>query len=80
MWKTILSTLWGYGLIAKENYYQYNELLKDLDKGLTGNKAASQRARVNTVKLEKLAKIYRKESLPKRNKSLDEKKKSGQKR
>ena len=56
------------------------DLLKDLDKGLTGNKAASQRARVNTVKLEKLAKIYRKESLPKRNKSLDEKKKSGQKR
>lgn len=56
------------------------DLLKDLDKGLTGNKAASQRARVNTVKLEKLAKIYRKESLPKRNKSLDEIKKSGQKR
>ena len=56
------------------------DVLKDLDKGLTGNKAASQRARVNTVKLEKLAKIYRKESLPKRNKSLDEKKKSGQKR
>ena len=56
------------------------DVLKDLDKGLTGNKAASQRARVNTVKLEKLAKIYRKESLPKRNKRLDEKKKSGQKR
>ena len=55
------------------------DVLKDLDKGLTGNKAASQRARVNTIKLEKLAKIYRKESLPKCNKSLDEKKKSGQK-
>lgn len=41
-----------------------SELQRDLDKGLLGNKAASQRARVNTVKLEKLSKIYRKLSLP----------------
>lgn len=39
------------------------DLLKDIDKGLMGNKAASQRARVNSVKLEKLSKVYRKESL-----------------
>lgn len=41
-----------------------SDLMRDLDKGLLGNKAASQRARVNTVKLEKLSRAYRKQSLP----------------
>ena len=38
-------------------------LLEDLDKGALGNKTASQRVRVNTIYLEKIAKIYRKESI-----------------
>ena len=35
----------------------------DLEKADGGNKAASQRVRTGTVKLEKLAKTYRKESI-----------------
>lgn len=35
----------------------------DLEKADGGNKAASQRVRTGTVKLEKLAKVYRKESI-----------------
>lgn len=35
----------------------------DLEKADAGNKAASQRVRTGTVKLEKLAKTYRKESI-----------------
>lgn len=35
----------------------------DLDKADGGNKAASQRVRTGTVKLEKIAKMYRKESI-----------------
>lgn len=35
----------------------------DLDKAENGNKAASQRVRTGTVRLEKLAKLYRKESI-----------------
>lgn len=35
----------------------------DLDKAENGNKAASQRVRTGTVKLEKIAKLYRKESI-----------------
>lgn len=35
----------------------------DLGKAEGGNKAASQRVRTNTVKLEKVAKSYRKESI-----------------
>lgn len=35
----------------------------DLDKAEGGNKAASQRVRTGTVKLEKVAKLYRKESI-----------------
>ena len=40
-----------------------SEICKDLDKSGSGNKAASQRVRVNTIKLEKTAKTYRKESV-----------------
>lgn len=36
---------------------------KDLDKGSKGNKAAAQRVRTGTVKLEKIAKLYRKQSV-----------------
>ncbi len=39
------------------------ELIKDLDKASRGNKAASQRVRTKTIKLEKVAKVYRKESI-----------------
>lgn len=35
----------------------------DLEKSDNGNKAASQRVRTGTVKLEKVAKLYRKESI-----------------
>lgn len=39
------------------------EITQDLDKAENGNKAASQRVRTGTVKLEKIAKLYRKESI-----------------
>ena len=35
----------------------------DLEKSVGGNKAASQRVRTSTIKLEKVAKKYRKESI-----------------
>lgn len=38
-------------------------LTNDLEKAETGNKAASQRVRTSTVRLEKVAKLYRKESI-----------------
>lgn len=41
----------------------------DLEKSLKGNGAASQRVRVNTVELEKVAKQYRKESMVVRKKN-----------
>lgn len=62
----------------KDTFKQMRELLNnivaDLDKSENGNKAASQRVRTGTVKLEKLAKSYRKESI------AHEKKTKGQKR
>ncbi|MBX9743956.1 MAG: histone [Chlamydiales bacterium] len=39
------------------------EINVDLEKSANGNKAASQRVRVHTIDLEKVAKIYRKESV-----------------
>jgi DNA-binding protein H-NS len=39
------------------------DLIKDLDKATRGNKAAAQRVRTKTIKLEKVAKVYRKESI-----------------
>ena len=39
------------------------EICHDLDKSGNGNKAASQRVRVNTIKFAKVAKNYRKESV-----------------
>ena len=38
-------------------------ITQDLEKADNGNKAASQRVRTGTVKLEKIAKLYRKESI-----------------
>ena len=38
-------------------------LTSDLDKAISGNKAASQRVRTGTIRLEKIARLFRKESL-----------------
>jgi len=50
-----------------ETINQLNHLLtsmtKDLIKVQKGNKAASQRVRTGTIKLEKVAKVFRKESV-----------------
>ncbi len=40
-----------------------HHITHDLQKAEGGNKAASQRVRTGTVKLEKVAKLYRKESI-----------------
>lgn len=58
----------GDGSMAlKETTNQLQTLLdgvtKDLEKGARGNKAAAQRVRTGTVKLEKIAKLYRKQSV-----------------
>ena len=54
-------------MALKETYKHMRDLLghitHDLEKSEGGNKAASQRVRTGTVKLEKLAKLYRKESI-----------------
>lgn len=42
---------------------QLGEICRDLDKALKGNKAAAQRVRTCTIKLAKIAKVYRKESI-----------------
>lgn len=60
----------------KDTYKQLRDLLSnvvsDLEKSENGNKAASQRVRTGTVKLEKLAKLFRKESISfeKKNKGV----------
>jgi hypothetical protein len=62
----------------KDTFKQMRDLLcnitSDLEKSENGNKAASQRVRTGTVKLEKVAKLFRKESIS------NEKKNKGQKR
>ncbi len=54
-------------MALKTNIDTMNKLLeqitKDLVKACRGNKAASQRVRTGTIKLEKVAKMYRKESV-----------------
>lgn len=54
-------------MAIKETFKHLKDLLvaitHDLDKAENGNKAASQRVRTGTVKLEKVAKLYRKESI-----------------
>lgn len=39
------------------------QIMQDLDKADRGNKAASQRVRTGTIRLEKIAKLFRKESI-----------------
>jgi DNA-binding protein H-NS len=39
------------------------QIAKDIDKAERGNKAASQRVRTGTIRLEKIAKLFRKESI-----------------
>lgn len=54
-------------MALKETIKHMRELLanitQDLEKSDNGNKAASQRVRTGTVRLEKIAKLYRKESI-----------------
>jgi len=60
----------------KDTYKHLKDLLSgvlsDLEKSENGNKAASQRVRTGTVKLEKIAKVFRKESISfeKKNKGV----------
>ena len=48
---------------TKHMHELLSQITVDLQKADGGNKAASQRVRTGTVKLEKLAKVYRKESI-----------------
>lgn len=54
-------------MALKDTFNELQTLLhhlgRDLTKSLNGNKAASQRVRTGTIKLEKVAKRYRKESI-----------------
>jgi hypothetical protein len=65
------------GMALKNTIKGIQDLLasitSDLQKAENGNKAASQRVRTGTIKLEKIAKVYRKESIS------DEKKNKGKK-
>lgn len=73
-----------------ETMNQLNHLLisltKDLAKAYRGNKTAAQRVRTGTIKLEKIAKIFRKESVTAeksgkvKKKSKSEKSRKGVKR
>lgn len=47
-----------------------SDLAKDLEKGFSGNKAASQRVRVNSIRFEKASKSFRKESVATERKSM----------
>lgn len=64
----------------KDTYKRLRDLLgnitADLDKSENGNKAASQRVRTGTVKLEKVAKGFRKESIAHEKKTKGQKKPS----
>lgn len=62
----------------KDTFKHMRELLGnitlDLEKSENGNKAASQRVRTGTVKLEKVAKLFRKESISSEKKNKGQKK------
>ncbi|MDP1880086.1 MAG: histone [Parachlamydiaceae bacterium] len=62
----------------KDTYKHLRDLLAnittDLEKSENGNKAASQRVRTGTVKLEKVAKLFRKESISTEKKTKGQKK------
>lgn len=53
----------------KDVHHLLARITHDLQKAERGNKAASQRVRTGTIKLEKLAKLYRKESIVEEKKS-----------
>lgn len=55
------------------------QIIDDLEKADSGNKAASQRVRTGTVKLEKVAKYYRKESIQEEKHTKGDKKPSSKK-
>jgi hypothetical protein len=61
-------------MALKETMNHINHLLaqvnKDLMKVERGNKAAAQRVRTGTIKLEKIAKLFRKESIAAEKKGL----------
>ena len=65
-------------MALKETFKHLKDLLSnitsDLEKSEGGNKAASQRVRTGTVKLEKIAKLYRKESISNEKKTKGQKK------
>lgn len=67
----------------KDTFKHLRELLTniqaDLEKSENGNKAASQRVRTGTVKLEKIAKAYRKESIQSEKKNKGTKKPAAKK-
>lgn len=54
-------------MTLKETMHQLDNLLvnvvKDLGKVYKGNKSAAQRVRVGTIRLERIAKLFRKESV-----------------
>lgn len=58
-----INKLHGLDNIVKYMQNLLSGITLDLDKSTKGNKAASQRVRTGTVKLEKVAKLYRKESI-----------------
>lgn len=66
-------------MALKDSIKTMNVLLsaitKDLVKAEKGNKAASQRVRTNSIKLEKTAKKYRKESVAEEKKCVKKGKK-----
>ncbi len=55
-------------------------ILEDVPKMLRGNKTAAQRIRTKTVKITKVSKIWRKESLDQERKKVARKKKEKKKR
>ncbi|MBN1915315.1 MAG: histone [Parachlamydiales bacterium] len=56
--------------VIKTMHHLLGHLVKDLTKAEGGNKAASQRVRTGSIKLEKVAKQYRKESVSAEKKGL----------
>ncbi len=65
-------------MALKDTFKHMKDLLSniclDLEKSENGNKAASQRVRTGTVKLEKVAKMFRKESISSEKKNKGQKK------
>lgn len=54
---------------SKELQNLISDIATDLTKAEKGNRAASQRVRTGTIRLEKVAKQYRKESMADKNPS-----------